>query len=85
MPQHFCNKLAQPQRLQRRSLFSTSDKTIKLVEAGVWSVLNEKSGWRVKSKEVDLDKVEVLGDRPPTTNHWVIHPDVNSNTAKVLP
>lgn len=56
------------------------DKTIKLVEAGTYEVgaVNEKV-WlkRVKSKEVDLDKVEVLWRSPAYYDyHWVIHPDV---------
>lgn len=56
------------------------DKTIKLVEAGTYEVgaVNEKV-WlkRVKSKEVDLDKVEVIWRSPAYYDyHWVIHPDV---------
>lgn len=56
------------------------DKTIKLVEAGTYDVgaVNEKV-WnkRVKSKEVDLNKVEVIWQSPAYYDyHWVIHPDV---------
>ncbi|ARV57772.1 putative selenate ABC transporter substrate-binding protein [Nostocales cyanobacterium HT-58-2] len=56
------------------------DKTIKLVEAGTYEVgaLNEKV-WqkRVKAKEVDLNKVEVLWRTPAYYDyHWVINPQV---------
>src|SRR4028118_1439866 len=54
------------------------DATLKLVEAGTYDagVLNEQV-WlkRVKSKEVDLDKVEVIWRSPAYYDyHWVIHP-----------
>lgn len=56
------------------------DKTIKLVEAGTYDIgaVNEKV-WnkRVESKEVDLNKVEVIWQSPAYYDyHWVIHPDV---------
>jgi phosphonate transport system substrate-binding protein len=56
------------------------DKTIKLVEAGTYEVgaVNEKV-WekRVQSKEVDLNKIEVLWRTPAYYDyHWVIHPEV---------
>ncbi len=56
------------------------DKTIKLVEAGTYEVgaLNEKV-WseRVKSKEVDLNQVEVIWRTPAYYDyHWVINPQV---------
>lgn len=56
------------------------DKTIKLVEAGSYDVgaVNEKV-WqgRVKSKQVDLNKVEEIWRTPAYYDyHWVIHPDV---------
>lgn len=56
------------------------DKTIKLVEAGTYDAgaVNEKV-WlkRTESKEVDLNKVEVIWRSPAYYDyHWVIHPDV---------
>lgn len=56
------------------------DKTIKLVEAGTYEVgaVNEKV-WqkRVKEKEIDLNKVEVLWRTPAYYDyHWVINPEV---------
>ncbi|GAB4209922.1 MAG: putative selenate ABC transporter substrate-binding protein [Coleofasciculaceae cyanobacterium] len=56
------------------------DKTIKLVEAGTYEVgaVNEKV-WekRVQTKEVDLNKVEVLWRTPAYYDyHWIIHPEV---------
>ncbi|WP_315789982.1 putative selenate ABC transporter substrate-binding protein [Fischerella sp. JS2] len=56
------------------------DKTIKLVEAGTYEVgaVNEKV-WskRVDSKEVDLNKVEVIWRTPAYYDyHWVINPQV---------
>lgn len=56
------------------------DKTIKLVEAGTYDAgaVNE-SVWqkRVNSKEVDLNKVEVLWQTPAYYDyHWVINPEV---------
>ncbi|HEY9606956.1 MAG TPA: putative selenate ABC transporter substrate-binding protein [Allocoleopsis sp.] len=56
------------------------DKTIKLVEAGTYDVgaVNEKV-WqkRVKEKEIDLNKVEVLWRTPAYYDyHWVINPEV---------
>ncbi|MBD1920162.1 putative selenate ABC transporter substrate-binding protein [Microcoleus sp. FACHB-831] len=56
------------------------DKTIKLVEAGTYDAgaVNE-SVWqkRVTSKEVDLNKVEVLWQTPAYYDyHWVINPEV---------
>lgn len=56
------------------------DKTIKLVEAGSYDAgaVNE-SVWqkRVNSKEVDLNKVEVLLQTPAYYDyHWVINPEV---------
>lgn len=56
------------------------DKTIKLVEAGSYDagVVNEKV-WqeRVKSKEVDLNKVEEIWRTPAYYDyHWVINPQV---------
>lgn len=56
------------------------DKTIKLVEAGTYNAgaVNEKV-WlqRVKSKEVDLNKVQVIWGSPPYYDyHWVINPQV---------
>ena len=56
------------------------DKTIKLVEAGTYEVgaVNEKV-WekRVQTKEVDLNKIEVLWRTPAYYDyHWVIHPEV---------
>lgn len=58
------------------------DKTIKLVEAGTYDVgvVNEKV-WekRTQTKEVDLNKVEVLWRTPPYYDyHWVIHPSVSN-------
>jgi phosphonate transport system substrate-binding protein len=56
------------------------DKTIKLVEAGTYEIgaVNEKV-WekRVQTKEVDLNKIEVLWRTPAYYDyHWVIHPEV---------
>ncbi|MBW4640894.1 MAG: putative selenate ABC transporter substrate-binding protein [Gloeocapsa sp. UFS-A4-WI-NPMV-4B04] len=56
------------------------DKTIKLVEAGTYNAgaVNEKV-WlqRVKSKEVDLNKVQVIWRSPSYYDyHWVINPQV---------
>lgn len=56
------------------------DKTIKLVEAGTYEVgvLNEKV-WqkRVNTKEVDLNKVEVLWRTPAYYDyHWLLNPQV---------
>lgn len=56
------------------------DKTIKLVEAGTYEVgaVNEKV-WlqRLNTKEVDLNKVEVIWRTPPYYDyHWVINPQV---------
>lgn len=56
------------------------DKTIKLVEAGTYDAgaVNEKV-WlqRVKSKEVDLNKVQVIWRSPAYYDyHWVINPQV---------
>jgi phosphonate transport system substrate-binding protein len=56
------------------------DKTIKLVEAGTYDVgaVNEKVLLkRMDSKEVDLNKVEVIWRSPAYYDyHWVIHPQV---------
>lgn len=62
------------------------DKTIKLVEAGTYDAgaVNEKV-WlkRVESKEVDLNKLEVLWRSPAYYDyHWVIHPDVEQEYGK---
>jgi phosphonate transport system substrate-binding protein len=59
------------------------DKTIKLVEAGTYNAgaVNEKV-WlqRVKSKEVDLNKVQVIWRSPPYYDyHWVINPQVKQS------
>lgn len=56
------------------------DKTIKLVEAGSYDVgaVNEKV-WlkRVESKQVDLNKVEVIWRSPAYYDyHWVINPQL---------
>lgn len=56
------------------------DKTIKLVEAGTYEIgaVNEKI-WlqRVNTKEVDLNKVEVIWRTPAYYDyHWVINPQV---------
>ncbi|HEY9650509.1 MAG TPA: putative selenate ABC transporter substrate-binding protein [Coleofasciculaceae cyanobacterium] len=56
------------------------DKTIKLVESGTYDVgvVNEKV-WqkRVKEKEIDLNKVDVVWRTPSYYDyHWVINPDV---------
>lgn len=56
------------------------DKTIKLVEAGSYDVgaVNEKV-WlkRVESKQVDLNKVEVIWRSPAYYDyHWLINPQV---------
>lgn len=56
------------------------DKTIKLVEAGTYNAgaVNEKV-WlqQVKSKEVDLNKVQVIWRSPPYYDYyWVINPQV---------
>ncbi|WP_373530377.1 putative selenate ABC transporter substrate-binding protein [Nostoc sp.] len=56
------------------------DKTIKLVEAGTYDIgaVNEKV-WvkRVGSKEIDLDKVQVIWRSPAYYDyHWMIHPQV---------
>lgn len=60
---------------------SSHDATIKLVEAGTYDagVLNEQV-WqsRLKSGEVNLNKVEVLWRTPSFYDyHWVINPSVN--------
>lgn len=65
------------------------DKTIKLVEAGTYDAgaVNEKV-WlkRVESKEVDLDKVEVLWRSPAYYDyHWVMHPDVKQEYGEDFP
>ena len=56
------------------------DKTIKLVEAGTYEVgvVNEKV-WekRIKTKEVDLNQVEIIWRTPAYYDyHWVIQPSV---------
>lgn len=56
------------------------DKTIKLVEAGTYEAgaVNKKV-WqkRVDTKEVDLNKVEVIWETPTYYDyHWVINPEV---------
>jgi phosphonate transport system substrate-binding protein len=56
------------------------DKTIKLVEAGTYDAgaVNEKV-WqkRVKTKEVDPNKVDVIWRTPAYYDyHWVINPEV---------
>jgi len=56
------------------------DKTIKLVEAGSYDAgaVNEKV-WqqRVESKEVDLNKVQVIWRTPAYYDyHWVVHPQI---------
>lgn len=58
------------------------DKTIKLVEAGAYEVgaVNEQV-WqeRVKNKEIDLSKVDVIFRTPAYYDyHWVIHPEVKA-------
>lgn len=56
------------------------DKTIKLVEAGTYNIgaVNEKVWFkRVSSKEIDLDKVQVIWRSPAYYDyHWVINPQV---------
>ncbi|WP_026735301.1 putative selenate ABC transporter substrate-binding protein [Fischerella sp. PCC 9605] len=82
MPQHFLEQAGvKLTDFKGQPGFSGDhDKTIKLVEAGTYEVgaLNEKV-WskRVDSKEVDLNKVEVIWRTPAYYDyHWVINPQV---------
>lgn len=82
MPQYFLKQAGvKLQDFKAQPGFSGDhDKTIKLVEAGSYDVgaVNEKV-WqkRVKTKEVDLNKVDVIWRSPAYYDyHWVINPDV---------
>ncbi|MEW5856086.1 MAG: putative selenate ABC transporter substrate-binding protein [Cyanobacteriota bacterium] len=82
MPQYFLQQAGlKLEDLKGQAGFSGDhDKTIKLVEAGTYDVgaVNE-SVWkkRIESKEVDLNKVQVLWQTPAYYDyHWVINPEV---------
>ncbi|MEM7556656.1 MAG: putative selenate ABC transporter substrate-binding protein [Cyanobacteria bacterium P01_A01_bin.84] len=82
MPQYFMQQAGvKPTDFKGEAGFSGDhDKTIKLVEAGSYEVgaLNEKV-WqkRVKGKEVDLNKVDVIYRTPAYYDyHWIINPEV---------
>jgi phosphonate transport system substrate-binding protein len=82
MPQYFLEKAGvKLEDFKGQVGFSKShDNTIELVEAGTYEagVLNEQV-WndRVKSKEVDLNKVEVIWQTPSYYDyHWIINPSV---------
>lgn len=82
MPQYFLKQAGlKLEDLKGEAGFSGDhDKTIKLVEAGTYEVgaVNEKV-WekRTQTKEVDLNKVEVLWRTPAYYDyHWVIQPAV---------
>lgn len=82
MPQYFLEQAGvKLEDFKGQVGFSKShDNTIELVEAGTYEsgVLNEQV-WndRVKSKEVDLNKVEVIWQTPSYYDyHWIINPSV---------
>lgn len=82
MPQYFLEKAeVKLEDFKGQVGFSKShDNTIELVEAGTYEagVLNEQV-WndRVKSKEVDLNKLEVIWQTPSYYDyHWIINPSV---------
>lgn len=82
MPQYFLQQAGvKLEDFKGQSGFSGDhDKTIKLVEAGSYEVgvVNEKV-WqkRIKEKEIDLNKVDVIWRTPSYYDyHWVINPDV---------
>lgn len=82
MPQYFMQQAGlKLEDLKGKEGFSGDhDKTIKLVEAGTYDAgaVNKKV-WqkRVATKEVDLNKVEVLWETPTYYDyHWVINPEV---------
>jgi len=88
MPQYFLEQAGvKLEDLKGKPGFSGShDTTIQLVEAGSYEVgaLNEQV-WesRVKEKEVDLDKVEVIWRTPAYYDyHWVINPKVEERYGK---
>src|SRR5919199_5124929 len=82
MPQYFMQQAGlKLEDLKGQAGFSGDhDKTIKLVEAGTYDAgaVNKKV-WqkRVDTKEVDLNKLEVLWETPAYYDyHWVINPEV---------
>ncbi len=82
MPQYFLQQAGvKLQEFKGQAGFSGDhDKTIKLVEAGTYDVgaVNEKV-WqkRVKTKEVDQSKVDVIWRSPAYYDyHWVMHPEL---------
>jgi phosphonate transport system substrate-binding protein len=82
MPQYFLQQAGvKLQDFKGQAGFSGDhDKTIKLVEAGSYDVgaVNEKV-WqkRVKTKEVDPSKVDVIWRSPAYYDyHWVMHPEL---------
>jgi phosphonate transport system substrate-binding protein len=84
MPQYFIKQAGlKLEDFKGKAGFSGDhDKTIKLVEAGTYEAgaVNEKV-WlkRVASKEVDLNKVDVIWRSPAFYDyHWVINPDVKN-------
>ncbi len=82
MPQYFLQQAGvKLQEFKGQAGFSGDhDKTIKLVEAGSYDVgaVNEKV-WqkRVKTKQVDQSKVDVIWRSPAYYDyHWVMHPEL---------
>jgi phosphonate transport system substrate-binding protein len=83
MPQFFMSKAGiKLSDLKGEAGFSGShDKTIKLVEAGTYEVgaLNSQV-WeaRVKAREVDTSRVNVIWTTPPYFDyHWIVRPDAD--------
>lgn len=91
MPQYFLKQAGvELQDFKGQVGFSSShDATLKLVEAGTYDagVLNEQV-WqsRVKSGEVNLDKLEVIWRTPAYYDyHWVINPQVEQRYGEDFP
>lgn len=91
MPQYFLKQAGvHLQDFKGQVGFSSShDATIKLVEAGTYDagVLNEQV-WqsRLKSGEVNLDKLEVIWRTPAYYDyHWVINPQVKQRYGEDFP
>lgn len=91
MPQYFLKQAGvELKDFKGQVGFSSShDATIKLVEAGTYDagVLNEQV-WqsRLKSGEVNLDKLEVIWRTPAYYDyHWVINPQVKQRYGEDFP
>ena len=92
MPQYFLKQAGvNLEDFKGKAGFSSShDATLQLVTAGTYEagVLNEQV-WlsRLKSKEVDLSKVQAIFRSPPFYDyHWVVNPSVKTRYgAKFIP